>query len=276
MTLTGSTVSGNRTTGEFTAGGGIYANSENVTLTGSTVSGNSTEGNQSYGDGIVARGLTVADAKEWRLTDVVLENFSLSLKADNSISGGGESISAILDSPWQNFLQPGDVNNDGIVQASDASRIINELARREYSDADTEQLNIPSLVEPWPHLYYDQNGDGKATSLDALRVINELGRQQSDNEAGEEIRPLAALLALPSTGSPAAVDDRTRADSLAAESVDLTKPRSATVRAQEQCADPRGKRDEPVRTDSKESRQQAVDQLSADDGFLDRLMFAHL
>jgi CSLREA domain-containing protein len=52
LTLTGSAVSGNRTTGTFARGGGIFSNSGAVTLTASTVSGNSTSGLRSEGGGI--------------------------------------------------------------------------------------------------------------------------------------------------------------------------------------------------------------------------------
>ena len=53
LTLTGSTVSGNSTSGIFARGGGIYATGD-VSLTSSTVSGNSTTGRSAHGGGILA------------------------------------------------------------------------------------------------------------------------------------------------------------------------------------------------------------------------------
>ena len=88
-------------------------------------------------------------------------------------------------SAWQNLAQPSDVNNDGNVTAGDALRIINELARRAFSDPVTAELDDPSSVSPWPNIYFDQNGDGLATALDALRVINQLARQQNGGGSGE-------------------------------------------------------------------------------------------
>ena len=87
-------------------------------------------------------------------------------------------------SAWQNLAQPSDVNNDGNVTAGDALRIINELGRRAFSDADTGELDDPANVSPWPNTYFDQNGDRFATALDALRVINELARQ-ANSPSGE-------------------------------------------------------------------------------------------
>jgi CSLREA domain-containing protein len=54
LTLTGSTVSGNRTEGDFAFGGVIYSSSGAVTLTDSTISGNSTAGERADGGGIHA------------------------------------------------------------------------------------------------------------------------------------------------------------------------------------------------------------------------------
>lgn len=55
LTLTGSTVSGNTTTGTYARGGGIFTLSGAVTLIGSTVSGNRTTGRESSGGGIHSR-----------------------------------------------------------------------------------------------------------------------------------------------------------------------------------------------------------------------------
>ncbi|WP_197526772.1 beta strand repeat-containing protein, partial [Botrimarina colliarenosi] len=52
LTLTSSTISGNRTTGFGASGGGISASAGNVSLVNSTVSNNTTTGQQAYGGGI--------------------------------------------------------------------------------------------------------------------------------------------------------------------------------------------------------------------------------
>ncbi len=72
--------------------------------------------------------------------------------------------------------------------AVDALRIINELGRREFSDAVSSQLTGPIDVETWPDAYFDHNGDDRATALDALRVINELAR--AGNAASSELEQL--------------------------------------------------------------------------------------
>ncbi|MGI9474867.1 MAG: GEVED domain-containing protein, partial [Rubripirellula sp.] len=87
-------------------------------------------------------------------------------------------------SPWQNVVQPSDVNNDGTATASDALRIINELARRDFSDSDTALLVDTTTLNTFTNLYFDQNGDGAVTALDALRVIN--GLSQNSDVSGEQ------------------------------------------------------------------------------------------
>ncbi|MGB7327742.1 MAG: GEVED domain-containing protein [Rubripirellula sp.] len=99
---------------------------------------------------------------------------------------GTSLVSVETQLPWQNLVLVSDVNNSGDVSAGDALRIINELGRREFSDRETQDLDVPSTVSVWPDTYFDQNGDGRVTALDALRVINELGRLRISSEA--EIR----------------------------------------------------------------------------------------
>ena len=120
--------------------------------------------------------IQITDASSWRLTTPISREGRFFVTASNSGSGGNESIEADLGRPWQNFLQPSDINNDGDLRASDALRIINELARETYFDPVTKQLDDPASVGLWPGIYFDQNGDGNITALDALRVINQLAR----------------------------------------------------------------------------------------------------
>ena len=118
--------------------------------------------------------IQVRDANQWRMTDPLVVDGQFVLTADNSVSSGQESIAASVSRPWQNFLQLGDVNNDGDVSALDALLIIIELGNRTVSDRDSKDLDDPLGIAQWPGLYFDHTGDGKATSLDALRVINDL------------------------------------------------------------------------------------------------------
>ena len=126
----------------------------------------------------------VSDADEWRLSDPLRENDEFYLIAAKE-NGGSETIEIKLARPWHNFLRAGDVNNDGNVTANDALRIINELARRAYSDRETQMLSDAFDVSEWPSAYFDHNADGRATALDALRVINQLARQASGEGEGE-------------------------------------------------------------------------------------------
>jgi hypothetical protein len=95
------------------------------------------------------------------------------------------------------------VNNDGNVTASDALRIINELARRAFSDPVTDVLKDPSDTTPWPNSYYDVSGDGLATALDALRVINQLARLfnssgvSGESESHELLNGVSETIATP-------------------------------------------------------------------------------
>lgn len=103
----------------------------------------------------------------------------------------GTFVQTDFSTGWQNLATPSDVSNDGETTALDALRIINELARRAFSDPLTSALVDPGTVDPWPNTYYDQNGDGSVTALDALRVINQLARLSSSgngpNSEGEHI-----------------------------------------------------------------------------------------
>lgn len=119
------------------------------------------------------------DQADWRMTDPIAGTEFL-LTATHQTSG--QQVEASLLRPWRNFVSPSDINNDGVVQASDALRIINAIFRGEFRVTDSETLLNPGDVGTWPGVYPDQNGDNKMTALDALRVINELARQ-SDSEA---------------------------------------------------------------------------------------------
>jgi subtilisin family serine protease len=67
--------------------------------------------------------------------------------------------------PWQNPLQPLDVNNNGFVTGLDALLIINKLNT-------TGPEILPQTPPPTPYFFYDVTGDGRMTAIDALTVIN--------------------------------------------------------------------------------------------------------
>jgi hypothetical protein len=99
-----------------------------------------------------------------------------------------------------NPIDPFDVNRNGSVSASDALVVINELAKRLFSEAASGAIRNPTADNLQFFLFYDTNRDRRITSLDALRVINELARRTN---AGGEVAESEALLLTPSTRGPA-------------------------------------------------------------------------
>jgi hypothetical protein len=69
-------------------------------------------------------------------------------------------------SPWQNPALPLDVNNSGIVSATDALVVINRLIT-----VGAGPLPAPDPLNP-PTTFYDTNGDNRLSPIDALLVIN--------------------------------------------------------------------------------------------------------
>lgn len=133
--------------------------------------------------------LAVVDAVDWLMTSPININGRFIRTATNEDSG--EVIQYESPADWQNFLQNSDINNDGVVSASDVLRIINELSRRSFSDeTDNGVLADATSVTSWPGLYFDQNADGRVSALDALRVINELFRQSPPDLSGEAVSPV--------------------------------------------------------------------------------------
>ncbi len=123
------------------------------------------------------------DAQDWRMGETFIVDGQFIRSAVRvPATGGSEALEIDLPHAWQNVIQVSDVNNSGDVTAGDALVIINELARRAFSDADDQFLVDPQSLSQWPGVYYDQNGDDKATALDALRVINELARIAPEGE----------------------------------------------------------------------------------------------
>jgi hypothetical protein len=163
--------------------------------------------------------IVLKDAQDWRMSDPVTADGVFWVTANNQLAGGSESVQADLPYPWQNFVRPGDINNDGSTTALDALRIINELGQRLYSDATTFDLNDPTGLSEWPGVYFDKSGDGKVTGLDALQVINVLG-QQNNRESGEaELAVTRALFAPESKKDESESNVEVRVDTLAIDSV---------------------------------------------------------
>lgn len=109
---------------------------------------------------------------DWRMGEPVIVNNQFRLLAEHQT--GNERIETVSARPWQNFVNPWDVNDSGSITANDALVIVNELARRLFSASSDGTMDDPLDVPQWPDTYYDVSGDGKGTAVDALQVINRL------------------------------------------------------------------------------------------------------
>ena len=102
------------------------------------------------------------------------------------LSNGDARIETINTRPFQNPLEPTDVNFSGGTTSLDALQIINFLGR--FDGVTSVDLPAPTSESELPERYYDVNGSGTATALDALNVINFVGRQLlSGGEEGETV-----------------------------------------------------------------------------------------
>jgi pimeloyl-ACP methyl ester carboxylesterase len=101
--------------------------------------------------------------------------------------------------PWQNFVEPRDVNRDGSISPVDALIVINDL----NSKGPRALVGLP-LSDSF---YIDVNGDGSVSPVDALVVINWLNEPLSSSEgefiasemiiSGPIVQPRSKLLANP-------------------------------------------------------------------------------
>ena len=82
--------------------------------------------------------------------------------------------------PWQNPVNPFDVNDDDVVSPLDALVVIQDL-----STSGARKLPDPG-PDASPPPYVDVSGDGFATPLDALLVISFLSKGPSGNAEGEK------------------------------------------------------------------------------------------
>jgi hypothetical protein len=232
--------------------------------------------------------LVVVDAADWLMTHPISINGRFIRTATNQ-SGSAEIIQVESPSHWQNFLQHGDVNNDGAVTAVDALRIINELGRRTFSDPQTRVLRDAITVLPFPGNYFDHNGDGRASALDALRVINDLARQSLGNTsaAAEQLTTdvgsaTSAASRLPVIGGEQpgqAMSQPNVTEDSGGETADTSTParRSAFSPASDHVTSARSFASDWVETSShtdssSHSTKSNVDDLLADTEFLDGLL----
>jgi hypothetical protein len=133
--------------------------------------------------------LTFLDAPQWRMSKPIVLDGQFILTTTNQVSG--EMIEASVPHPFHNLVTAADVNNDGVLTPSDALTIIDEIARRLFSNEADQTVNDPLSMSSWPNAYYDQNADDKITALDALRVINQFPRRSVSAEAeATEVTPL--------------------------------------------------------------------------------------
>lgn len=89
----------------------------------------------------------------------------------------------VPDVPTQNFANPEDVNNDGVVSPGDALRVINRLN-------DPDQSNSPNAFS------VDVDGDGVVSPRDALLIINRLNERRDTSSVPPEQRAVGLRKAL--------------------------------------------------------------------------------
>jgi hypothetical protein len=90
---------------------------------------------------------------------------------------GEVQLLTITTNPWQNVLNPPDVNGSGSTTSLDALTIINELGRRSESE-------LPSIdsMDDFTGFYFDVSGDGFVSALDSLLVINAMAGSEDPSE----------------------------------------------------------------------------------------------
>lgn len=125
-------------------------------------------------------------ANHWQMSDPVVGE-----RYERTVVNGDVTIRANLPFPYQNLLQGHDVNVNGTVTANDTLIVINELARRQFSDS-TGRIIDPLSLTVVPDFFFDVSGDDRITALDALLGINQLAKQNSV-AAGESILDIVAI-----------------------------------------------------------------------------------
>ena len=107
-----------------------------------------------------------------------------------------ESAATTPASPWQQPIEPLDVDSNGIINPLDALLVINDLGK--YPDG-----RLPDLGGETPSSYIDTDGDGYSGPLDALLVINQLTVINAEMAAAAPVAaPLSAAASI--TAAPTA------------------------------------------------------------------------
>ncbi len=119
---------------------------------------------------------------EKRLTYTAPENFagfartSYSVIDDQGLSSAPATIEVFVVNfatarPWQNQVNPVDVNGDGLVSGLDVLLVINEINAREARPLPTTDEGFDILG------FVDSSGNGFVSGLDALLIVNAINAQ---------------------------------------------------------------------------------------------------
>lgn len=208
LTLQGTTVRQNKTTGSYGVGGGIWV-AQRGTIIDSHITENRTEGFQAHGAGVFSGNqLRISQTRiaDNHLVDGeaygaaiafggYIDQASLTLE-DVTVSGnsGGDGTKIGVSSNdhpdielevWiiggQNALQA----PSSPVSVSSATAEGEHFTRWAIGDGTSRMVvrTLRSLTNPI--VSSDVNGDGSVTALDALQIINELNRRQFSDQNGE-------------------------------------------------------------------------------------------
>ena len=105
-----------------------------------------------------------------------------------TLTVGSTTLRVEPGSPWQNPVEPLDVNGDGIISPLDVLLGINRL-----NSAGSMSLSAEGPVtDAEDILFFDTNGDGYHTPLDILLVLNRLNESaQAEGAAASLFAPVA-------------------------------------------------------------------------------------
>ncbi|WP_235908821.1 FG-GAP-like repeat-containing protein [Roseiconus nitratireducens] len=121
----------------------------------------------------------------WQFTGVIVRLDTLVWQYTRQ----GQDRQAAHPNGYSNPINRYDVNASGQVSAIDALVVINELARRAFSDDDPESQGT---IRPLDQVvlesfqFFDVTGDDRITALDALQVINEIARRIESSRGSAE------------------------------------------------------------------------------------------
>lgn len=181
------------------------------------------------------RNIIFDDPTAWRLSTPVVDGQRF-LRSLTSLEDPDEIIYLEGGAPWQNPIEPNDINGSGHVSPNDILLIINELAAKKFSDPQTGILANPLTIDTWPNRNFDQDGSGHSSAVDALRVINYLAKQSNgEGELAVPLPPQSPISTVPAVGSPLHLEaphsliDFTRSDSNSASTLDFRGPGSGAI-----------------------------------------------